>query len=394
MADASEDVVMTTGTDVLENFGPTDLFNIIKKFKFETVLTQYKPIFGPDNTIDLRRSPTCTNLTADITTSSQIQFLQELIAKGKRVRELTIETGQGAAGQCKFLYSKLGKPAPTKCWLCGFELDIPGDRRSSVECEHIIPAAAALLFYGIIDESSDVTPKGAAGGHVEDPGDVEFFSLNYDLAHSECNSPKKDDLLFIKLFDSNYKTIKPEINEVVVNKFIDSLLLPVAGRNSLVYDLLEKTGQLGDIPTWKQTRKTEIISRMQPLLDSMSRGPAINLLSGTAKLITNIDFIFAKYFQEGGICFPYYFLNKDGSGSWQRVQVKSKKDYYNFIDLADTKMTDATRGKGGNRKTFRRKHNGILVRIKKLSIRKSTVRRNVAASNSDRKIRASSRKRS
>jgi hypothetical protein len=327
----------------LEKFGPTDLFNLIKKFNFTFELSHYQRIFLADkSTVDLVRSPIITPIERPITTGDQINFIIGLSQRGMNIRELTIETGANASLQCNYLYNRLGKPnKPTNCWLCGYRLNIPGDSRSNEECEHIIPAAAALAFHGIIDDTSSVNPKAAPGGVVEDEGDVQFYALNYDLAHSQCNSPKKDALLFITLFNSDYTIVDtPQINEPLLDKFVNSLFQPVGGTNSLVYDLFlqECSGNITqELAVQKKSDiKKNIIKRLNPLVENLA-GIRLYSILGINKLIENIDFIFAKYYQDG-IEFPISIRDDEGKITWKSSKVKTKKNYIDFIDLANTKV--------------------------------------------------------
>jgi hypothetical protein len=383
----------------LETFGPSDLLAIIQNYDFDFVLTQYKQVFKPGtNEIDLLRSPIISDIPGDITTKTQIQLLTAVSDgieefKTHNFRDSAIEPGAKASAQCKFIYDRIPAGKPVNCWLCGFQLNydpkVSGpSRRSSVQCEHILPAAAALIFHGIIDEAADVDPRGSAGSSYddrEDRGDREFYQMNYDLAHAECNYPKKDTLLFVSPFYSDHGIVDtPPINEPLIKNFINSLLQPLKnGQTSLVRDFLMASQQ--PVEAWKAQQLTNIKTRLQPLVENLQAGSKLWLLGGVDKLLKNIDYMYAKYAIKDGIIFPMSRRLKTGEPEWYQQRVRSKKDYNDFIDLAYAKQAfpHLGVGTGGKRKRTRRiKKNGKF----------STSRRRLRTKNGNRKNSRSNRK--
>ena len=272
----------------------------------------------------------------------------------------------------------MGKPPPSDCWLCGFPLNTDPDgstsKRASTQCEHILPAAAALVFHGLIDDVGDIgsTPE------------QEFYLLNYDLAHAECNFPKKDTLLFITLFYKGFLiNADPQINRKLIETFLTDLIAPLkATGRSLVQDFITSTSaRVGrDITQeWMQRRRESIIQRLLPLLDYLKRSIGLWMLIGAAKLIENIDYMYSKYAVPGGVVFPV----KAVDGSWNATQiVKSKQQYRNFIENADSKSALPNIVLGGRRKKTRRNKHGKF----------STSRRRIRSKNGNRKNTKSNRK--
>lgn len=366
----------------LDKFGPGDLLALVQTYKFDFPLTQYNRVFLPGTVnIDVQKSPIISvvppegsRIVGPITTETQIAQLtahSDNIAELKThsFRDSAIEPGAKAAAQCKFIYDRLPRDKPVDCWLCGYPLDVDpvtGGKtlRSSVQCEHILPAAAALIFHGIIDEAADVDTHGSAGSDPserEDQGDLNFFKLNYELAHAECNYPKKDTLLFLTLFYTDHTIVgTPQLNIPLIKKFIDSLLEPLANKKqTLVYDFVSREHEADAVNKWKARRYNAITARLKPLLVNLQAGIKLWLLVGLDKLLKNIDYMYAKYVIPGGVVFPNGRRKPDGGGEWYPQAVKTKKDYNDFIDLANAKSALPRLQMGARRKRTRKvKKNG------------------------------------
>ena len=235
-------------------FGPKDLLNFIEKYKqyFQT-----------------------TDFLTKKSVYEEIQVLKDLNTKGRGIIETLTATKQ-----CEYIYRTLQTP-PTTCWLCGFKLS--GEQ---VDCEHIIPAAAALLFHGLVERVDDTKTKGSYQSRDEDredKGDIEFFKQNYELAHHVCNGIKRN-ILFVNLLTVEDAFVNPiEINETHIQQFLDMLYSAYFAKNPAF-----------DSVKWKQTQKQSIIAKLAPLVENINHTGNINSLIGFHKLETNIHYLYLK----------------------------------------------------------------------------------------------------
>jgi hypothetical protein len=246
------------------------------------------------------------------TVYEEIQVLHNLNTKGRDIIETLVATKQ-----CEYIYRH---STPTNCWLCGFHLS-----EDTVDCEHIIPAAAALLFHGLIEKVDDTNTKGSKGSqseYREDKGDVEFFKLNYDLAHHSCNTVKRN-ILFVNLLTTDDTFVNPvEINQTHIQTFLDMLYRKYFATNPNINGI-----------QWKQTQMQNIIKRLSPLVDNIQHTGNINSLLGFHKLETNIHYLYSKSLDS----------------------TLSLKKFYDTRDvkLAETELPHLT--KAGNKKSKSRK---------------------------------------
>jgi len=207
----------------------------------------------------------------------EIQVLHNLNTKGRDIIETLVATKQ-----CEYMYRTLQTPTPTNCWLCGFRLSV----EDKVDCEHIIPAAAALLFHGLIEKADDANTKGSkksSDEDREDKGDLEFFKLNYELAHHSCNMVKRN-ILFVNLLTVEDTFVNPVVmNQTHIQTFLDMLYQQYFSNNPRI-----------DGSTWKQTQIQSITNRLRPLVDNINQTGNINSLLGFHKLETNIHYLYWK----------------------------------------------------------------------------------------------------
>lgn len=245
-----------------------------------------------------------------ITVREQLNTLDRI-----KNREL-IETGFGAAEQCRALGI-----SNSNCFLCGFSLADPRLPFASPndigypQCEHLLPAAASLLVFGLLDSVAEAKAYGPA------------YYMNYAYAHSICNR-EKGSRLFISMKPSEYTAEASPILEDNIRKYLDDLYT----FNSVFQPLIPNKD------AWISQRVIDIKAKYQPLSLSMGRLGKLAPLIGVAKYFKNIDYLYAKFTKA----------------------IKNKKEY---AIRETTPSPLPTTGNG--RKTLRRKHNGIVVRIKR-----------------------------
>jgi hypothetical protein len=285
-------------------------------------------VFGSSNLLHFIETYKQYFQTPDFVTGKsvyqEIQVLKDLRTTGRDVVETL-----AASKQCDYIYRNLKNP-PTHCWLCGFTL-----AGQQVDCEHIIPAAAALLFHGLIERVDDTKTKGSyksADEDREDKGDQEFFQRNYEFAHHVCNSVKRN-ILFVNLLTIEDEFVNPvEINELHIQRFLDMLYSVYFAKHPAI-----------DPVKWKQTQKESIVAKLVPLVENINHTGNINSLIGFHKLETNIHYLYLK-------------------------TLDSKLTLKKFYDMRDVKLatSDLAHLQGGrqrtpkNRKrTFRRKRTRV-----------------------------------
>ena len=342
------------------NFGPKDLIKLIHKSipEDDRVILSYHP-------------------TKNVTLSKELCKVLTTYTWRK-----ILEPSLSAAEQCKSIGIRSAEGM--KCWLCdrlisnnkSQYLDRNGNITSiTPQCEHVLPAAAAFLFFGIINER---IPAGNLNTVDNETGETynNLLTMNYSLAHSNCNSAKSD-LLFIKLFetpDFNNFTDGGNIvpNEPAIDKF-------------LTY--LDKFS-----PEQKQSAKASIIRKIQPLIQYFQaisvRFTVLNNLLGS--IPTNIDYLYQKsIIEDENDEYKDFYMDSfknvlgDQTAQFNYTNFKLYQDRIpDFLSRQDDAAAEALvslsskrlREKGGRKRTYRKKK-GIKHNVQSVQSKKSTFRK-------------------
>jgi len=342
-----------------KSFGPKDLIKLIHKSipEDDRVILSYHPT----KNVTLSKE-----LCKVLTTYTWRKILEPSLSAAEQCKSIGLIPGQGM-----------------KCWLCdklilnnnNQNLDRNGNITSiTPQCEHVLPAAAAFLFFGIINER---IPAGNLNTVDDETGETynNLLTMNYSLAHSNCNSAKSD-LLFIKLFetpDFNNFTEGGNIvpNEPAINTFLDYLV--------------------GFSDAEKQNARTSIIRKIQPLITyfqtlSVKFTVLTNLLGS---IPTNIDYLYQKsIIEDENDEYKNFYLNsfrqvlENQGAQFNYTNFKLYQDRIpDFLSRQDDAAAEALVDlgtkrfrEGGRKRTYRKKkrtkHNVQSVQSKKSTFRK------------------------
>lgn len=276
----------------------------------------------------------------EITVSEQLKELNKV--ESRRL----VESGIGASEQCKVLMIE-----KNNCFLCGFSLDDPRIPFASQndfgysQCEHLLPAAAAVLVFGIIESKEEATRR---------PGN---YRLNYAYAHSGCNR-EKGSRLFMSMRPAEFLSGRSPIYSDNIRKYLEDLYT----FNPIIQSAVIASTGAGGKDAWISAQLEHITATYTPLSLELGRIDKLSLITGIAKYFENVDYLYSKLIKNN---------------------VSDKREYYRRGIAVEGLMKV---GDVGGRKTFRRKHNGR-------SVRKTSVRRNGSASRTYRKVRTRARKR-
>ena len=199
-----------------------------------------------------------------------------------------------AKNQCKYVLDDKPRNENALCWLCGFtigtfgyELSINGknyweNRKpdsmadNAPECEHLIPASAAIMYFGLVESAKQVESQKAK----------DYFSLNYEWAHRICNGIK-DHALFMDIRnpDGTYRQ-DVTINDTYITNYLTKLY-------NGCQEIKNLTGNRFDL--WSQHRLNYIKHRLQPLQNSIRYQPRFNVLVGVTVIFENIDTLYDRF---------------------------------------------------------------------------------------------------
>jgi len=313
-------------------FGPAELIHILNRYLADpmngtTILPEYSTrFFDGKGNLDPSRSTIITDIGHTVTSRIQIEHIKyqiEEIAK-KGVRDALIEIGGGASRQCKLLYDH-AVARPTTCFLCGFPLQI-GTKEPAMysdfsnECEHVLPAGAALIFHDIVVSSDDFA----------NADDVKYMNKNYSYAHRICNGIKKDKL-FITLFDSAGNVVhKPVINESVVDEYLQTLF-----STEQILKLC-RTSRITPADALARAKRV-LYEKLTPLLQDFEGSLPLRMLSGTATLEKNIDYFYSKTAGPGFTPLKFPAFSSE-TRQWFSKDINTQSDYRTFRDLATAKI--------------------------------------------------------
>jgi hypothetical protein len=301
----AEDFAKAIGKPKKEDVATLDKLSDRSKYDEEG----YLKFFGPGDLVRL-------HVQKDVATPSAtlhdppVSFEKQLcIVSSSKSFRLVSESGLKANSQCAHVISDAVEqdnptplpiddpnydPDPPKgCWLCGkpllddkgYGIDFDG-KYATNECDHVIPAAASVMFYDILIDVNEFTDKSIR----------DFFAINYFWTHPFCNKQKAD-RLFFKITKSDGSIDYRGISDKNVDEYISQKL----NLQGLDFD----------------KSKSNIMKNLKPLHDYFTKagpdGLKVQMTKNSEKLKKNVDFIYTKLMYERPNS-PYYKRITDAIG--------------------------------------------------------------------------------
>jgi hypothetical protein len=249
-----------------------------------------------------------------------------------------------AKNQCKYVLRDKPRDESAVCWLCGYSIGTLGyelrnrGKRSwtnarpdssaanAPECEHLLPAAAAAMYFGIVGSAEE----------AKDAGGIEYFSLNYEWGHRICNGIKDHSLFMdIRNPDGSYR-----LDVTINDRYISAYLWKLYNASPEIQSLNQNT-----FDKFHELQLGRIRERLIPLQDSIRSQPRMNILLGTTTIFENIDRLYDKFLERLRDPRPVY-------RDQQLTNIELLEQMNNQLQLY---IDYPPRGRGGRKRTLSRK---------------------------------------
>jgi hypothetical protein len=195
----------------------------------------------------------------------------------------------------------------------------------NIECDHILPAAAGLIYYDVISEGNLLKSE------------ADFLSKNYGWAHPTCNNKKSDRLFFKIANEKGFLTEYGGIFDNSINEYIvKDLGLNVNSNdykraNESIRKNLENLDDYFSGSVESEGKKQKV-----------DYAPGIHILGSIEILKKNIDFLYSKLMFEKD---PVYrkkissLLEKDLT----KQRTLSREIYNDYVFLVESE--DVVKGR-------------------------------------------------